>query len=170
MNSNKQKHSSFNYIPDASDKSPNDDENQEKKTFNQLLGMIWAKIYERFPNINAAFRFFDSNLDQEIHFNEFAQGIEYLRLKLPYEDIWKIYRYMDTNGDGHVSYSEFCQLCEEKWRNIDPFETLQNHKEQQQKRLKELREKERKFIEQKEAVNGELKSSNQNILHEVLSR
>ena len=54
-------------------------------------------------------------------FNEFAQGLEYMRLKLSYDDIWKIYRYMDTNGDGHIGYDEFTQLCEEKWRNIDPF-------------------------------------------------
>lgn len=73
-----------------------------------MLSIIWSKIYERFPNINAAFRFFDSNYDQAISFNEFAQGIEYLRVKLSYEDIWKIYRYMDTNGDGQIGYSEFC--------------------------------------------------------------
>ena len=34
---------------------------------------------------------------------------------------------MDTNGDGHIGYSEFCQLCEEKWRNIDPFEAVQQN-------------------------------------------
>lgn len=44
-----------------------------------------------------------------------------MRLKISYEDIWKIYKYMDTNGDGHIGYVEFTQLCEEKWRNIDPF-------------------------------------------------
>ena len=35
----------------------------EKQTFTDLLKLIWSKIYERFPNINAAFRFFDSNYD-----------------------------------------------------------------------------------------------------------
>ena len=34
---------------------------------------------------------------------------------------------MDTNGDGSIGYTEFCQLCEEKWRNIDPFEAYQVH-------------------------------------------
>ena len=57
------------------------------------------------------------------------QGIEYLRVKLAYEDLWKIYRYLDTNGDGRIVYSEFCQLCEEKWRNIDPFEAYLSHAE-----------------------------------------
>jgi hypothetical protein len=30
-----------------------------------------------------------------------------MRLKISYEDIWKIYKYMDTNGDGHIGYIEF---------------------------------------------------------------
>jgi hypothetical protein len=34
---------------------------------------------------------------------------------------------MDTNGDGHIGYDEFCQLCEERWRKIDPFEAFQKH-------------------------------------------
>jgi hypothetical protein len=28
---------------------------------------------------------------------------------------------MDKNNDGSIDYSEFCNLCEEKRRNIDPF-------------------------------------------------
>ena len=80
---------------------------EEKKEFTTLLSMIWAKIYERFPNINAAFRFFDSDYDQRITFNEFSMGLEYLRMKIACEDIWKVYRYMDTNGDGHIGYDEF---------------------------------------------------------------
>jgi len=102
---------------------------KEKEYFQKLLGIIWTKIYERFKTINAAFRFFDSNYDQKVSFNEFAQGIEYMRLKLSYEDIWKIYKFMDTNGDGHIGYDEFTQLCEEKWRNLDPFEAYKNHVE-----------------------------------------
>jgi hypothetical protein len=37
--------------------------NDEKEQLTLLLSMIWAKLYERFPTINAAFRFFDSNYD-----------------------------------------------------------------------------------------------------------
>ena len=96
-------------------------EENEKEHFLKLLELIGHKIVERFPTINAAFRFFDTDYNQEVTFNEFAQGVEYLRVKISYDDIWKIYRYMDTNGDGHIGYDEFCQLCEEKWRNIDPF-------------------------------------------------
>ena len=96
-------------------------QDEEKAVFTEMLSMISSKINERFNSINAAFRFFDSDYDQNINFNDFAQGVEYLRVKLSYEDIWKIYRYLDTNGDGQISYSEFCQLCEEKWRKIDPF-------------------------------------------------
>ena len=89
-----------------------------------MLQVIGSKINERFTSINAAFRFFDADYNQKITFNEFAQGIEYLRVKMSYEDIWKIYRYLDSNGDGEISYAEFCQLCEEKWRKIDPFESF----------------------------------------------
>jgi hypothetical protein len=38
-------------------------EDEEKQNFTELLSMIWSKIYERFKNINAAFRFFDSDYD-----------------------------------------------------------------------------------------------------------
>ena len=80
----------------------------ESKHFKKLLGIIWSKIYERFPNINHAFRFFDCDYNQSVSFNEFVQGLEYLRIKFSYEDIKKIFKYMDTNGDGHIGYDEFC--------------------------------------------------------------
>lgn len=34
-----------------------------------------------------------------------------------------MFDYLDKNRDGFVSYSEFCFLCEEKRRNIDPFDS-----------------------------------------------
>ena len=51
------------------EKKPQD---EEKAVFTEILSMIWSKIHERFSGINAAFRFFDSNYDQKITFNEFA--------------------------------------------------------------------------------------------------
>ena len=65
MNSNKQKQGIDGNLNGSSYKSATgtEEEHLEKQTFTQLLSMIWAKIYERFPNINAAFRFFDSNYD-----------------------------------------------------------------------------------------------------------
>ncbi len=32
-----------------------------KVHFRKLMELMWNKIYERFPTINAAFRFFDSD-------------------------------------------------------------------------------------------------------------
>lgn len=40
-----------------------EEKNEEKEHFNTLLSMVWSKLHERFPSINAAFRFFDSNYD-----------------------------------------------------------------------------------------------------------
>jgi len=36
--------------------------------------------------------------------------------------VLEVFRYMDKNKDGLVSYHEFCNICEEKRRDIDPFE------------------------------------------------
>ena len=53
--------------------------------------------------------------------NEFAQAIDFLRLKFSFEDITLLFRYLDTDGEGTIGYDEFTMLCEEKWRGIDPF-------------------------------------------------
>lgn len=40
----------------------------------------------------------------------------------------EVFEFLDSNKDGYVTYNEFCQLCEEKRRDIDPFEyeTIKN--------------------------------------------
>ena len=30
--------------------------------------------------------------------------------------------FLDKDNDQNISYNEFCELCDEKRRNIDPFE------------------------------------------------
>ena len=35
--------------------------------------------------------------------------------------MWKVYKHLDKNGDGTIGYNEFCELCEERWRGLDPF-------------------------------------------------
>lgn len=45
-----------------------------------------------------------------------------MKIKLLSEDIDKIFTYLDKNKDGYICYQEFCGLCEEKRRDIDPFE------------------------------------------------
>ncbi len=43
--------------------APNNSEeiDKSKEKFTKLMGLLWSKIYERFPSINAAFRFFDTD-------------------------------------------------------------------------------------------------------------
>jgi Ca2+-binding EF-hand superfamily protein len=45
-----------------------------------------------------------------------------MKIKLPQGDIDRIFNYLDVSNDGQLSYSEFCNLCEERRRNIDPFQ------------------------------------------------
>ena len=33
-----------------------------------------------------------------------------------------MFEHLDKNRDGYIHYQEFCNLCDEKRRNIDPFE------------------------------------------------
>lgn len=33
-----------------------------------------------------------------------------------------MFDYLDKNKDSYITYQEFCSLCEEKRRDIDPFE------------------------------------------------
>jgi EF-hand domain pair len=49
-------------------------------------------------------------------------GLEQLKVKLSSSDVALVFEHLDKNCDGYISYSEFCFLCEEKRRNIDPFD------------------------------------------------
>ena len=60
--------------------------------------------------------------------NDFIFALESLKVKLTSADIGLVFEYLDKNKDGYISYSEFCYLCEEKRRNIDPFEINQKQK------------------------------------------
>ena len=57
--------------------------------------------------------------------NEFANVIDYLRLKLSFDDIQKLYRFLDRNGSGDIGYNEMLLLKDENWRNLkDPYAVL----------------------------------------------
>ena len=45
-----------------------------------------------------------------------------MKIKIASDDLTKVFDYLDTNKDGFIAYNEFCGLCEEKRRNIDPFD------------------------------------------------
>lgn len=77
------------------------------------------KINERFKNLLTAFRYFDGDHQLSLTLNEFAQGIEHLRIKLSFDYVKKVFRYLDTDGDGEISYNEFKLLDEENWRKMD---------------------------------------------------
>lgn len=51
-------------------------------------------------------------------------AIEHMRLKISFEDIKKLFNYIDKKGQGEIGYEEFTMLLEERWRGIDPVETL----------------------------------------------
>jgi Ca2+-binding EF-hand superfamily protein len=76
--------------------------------------------------IASAFRYFDIRSAGELTKNDFIHGLESLKIKLSSSDINSVFEYLDTSKDGHLTYSEFCNLCEEKRRNIDPFEVQDN--------------------------------------------
>jgi Ca2+-binding EF-hand superfamily protein len=98
---------------------------EEEKHLFKLLALVSEKLYERFKNLQTAFRFLDTDHSQSISLNEFSQAIDHLRLKLPFEDVKKLYRFIDKDGTGEIGYDEFTMLTEEKWRGIDPFEHMQ---------------------------------------------
>jgi len=118
------------------------DKSDEEKRLIKLLSLVSFKINERFKNLREAFRYIDTDHSQSISINEFAQAIDFFRLKIGFEDIQKLYRYMDTDGSGEIGYAEFTLLSEERWREIDPFlkykEGLHNH-EVQAKTSSEIR-------------------------------
>lgn len=60
-----------------------------------MLSLISGKIYERFKTILDAFRYFDSDHELSLTLNEFAQGMEHLRIKISFDDVKKIFNYLD---------------------------------------------------------------------------
>ena len=93
----------------------------------KLLNLISSKLTERFTNFQTAFRFFDTNHSHSISLNEFANVIDFLRLKISFEDITRLYRFLDKSGSGHLGYREFSMLIDENWRSIDPYEVLREN-------------------------------------------
>ena len=83
--------------------------------------LISHKIHERFPNLLSAFRYFDGDHELSLSLNEFAQGIEHLRIKVSFEDVKAIFNYLDADQDNQISYAEFKLLSEDNWRKMDPM-------------------------------------------------
>ena len=84
------------------------------------MALVSGKIYERFKDIVHAFRYFDTDHQLSLTLNEFAQGIEYLRIKMSFEDVKRLFMYLDVNFNKEINLNEFKLLSEENWRKIDP--------------------------------------------------
>ena len=98
------------------------EEPRETKELNKLMDFIWDKIEERFPKLANAFRFFDLDNNGKINYKEFAFGLEKLRIKCPQDDLKRVFNSLDKDKNGDIDYREFTNLCEEKRREIDPFD------------------------------------------------
>lgn len=91
----------------------------EKRSFTKVLALISLKIDERFLNILTAFRYFDTDHLLTLTLNEFAQGVEHLRIKISFEMIKKIFNYLDSDNDGEITFKDFRKLDGDNWRKVD---------------------------------------------------
>lgn len=94
----------------------------KERHLQQLLQLVSDKIRERFVNLKACFRFLDTDHTQSISLNEWAQGMDHMRLRISFEDIKTLFNYLDREGTGKLGYQNFTYLLEERWRGIDPIE------------------------------------------------
>lgn len=94
--------------------------NKEDLHLRKMLEFCWSRIQERFKNFSPAFRFFDLNYNNRISFNEFALGLENLKIKLSSRDALLIYNYLDDAKKGYIDYNDFCNLSEERRNGMDP--------------------------------------------------
>jgi|TARA_B110000285_G_scaffold227285_1_gene288371 Ca2+-binding EF-hand superfamily protein len=101
-------------------------EDNDKKHLAKIMTLIAIKIEEKYQSLAKAFLSFDSDANQSIEYHEFTKGIEKLRIKLSKKDIDLVFEHMDSDCDGALNYKEFCGFSEEKRRNIDPFDSLDN--------------------------------------------
>lgn len=82
------------------------------------------KLNERFRNLREAFRYIDTDHSQSITLNEFAQAIDFFRLKISFEDITTLFRFLDRNGNGSIGFEEFIMLSDSNWSKLNPSERL----------------------------------------------
>ena len=111
------------YMKDLSQQEK-DDLLLEGRRFKKVLALISFKIHERFKTLLSAFRYFDSDHELSLTLNEFAQGIEHLRIKISFEYTKKIFSYLDHDNDGQIKFEDFRLLDEENWIKFDPLQRL----------------------------------------------
>jgi Ca2+-binding EF-hand superfamily protein len=82
--------------------------------------MIWSRIEDRFKDLSQAFRYFDSNYNNSISFNEWTQSMEAIKLKMSIKDQLECFKFLDREDKGFINYEDFCGLTDTRRRNIDP--------------------------------------------------
>lgn len=97
----------------------------QKKNLYTTLSQIASKLQERFENILVAFRCLDANHSMGLNLNEFVQGLEFLRIKLSFDEVKQVFTFLDQNDSGFITYEEFRLLDEENFRKIT-LESLSN--------------------------------------------
>lgn len=99
------------------------------------LKTLSDKLAERFKKFQHAFRFFDIRSSGHLTLADFSFAIDQLQLKFTRQQISDLFKRIDVDSDGLLSYQDFCELCEERVRGIDPFDSiLQQVKDKQRKR------------------------------------
>lgn len=66
--------------------------------------------------------------------NEFAQGIEFLRIKISFDYVREIFQFLDQDGDGEINYLEFTKLTEESLSKLDFIDIYLTKKENKKTR------------------------------------
>ena len=69
--------------------------------------------------------------------NEFAQGIDYLRIKISFDYIKEVFNFLDQGHDGLISYNEFKLLNEENLRKMNIYDVYFRKKENDKSPVKD---------------------------------
>lgn len=72
-----------------------------------LFGRVLAYFEQSGLSLEEAFRFFDSDQNGLIEFEEMARGFNAMKIRLPRQDLKALFAVMDKDGNGTISIEEF---------------------------------------------------------------
>lgn len=72
----------------------------------KLLIYFAQKLEEKFPSVQAAFKFFDCNQNHLVSRDEFLKAIDRLKLSLSNKEADMVFKHLDSNNDGSISVRE----------------------------------------------------------------
>lgn len=79
----------------------------QSKDLVYLLEYINDKIKEKHPKMAQAYRFFDVDHKSAISKEEFAKGLQKLKIVMDQAEVDKVFEYLDRNHNGKLTYNEF---------------------------------------------------------------